>query len=272
MKFHYTRWLILSLLLSAVACQEKTTKKSSSSNTSNNVNYNTGGTSGGTTSGSTTGTTTGGSTTGSSTTGGSTTGGPSAAVLSFTATKAGGQTWLLGSIPSDYDAIQHDGDFIAVSPSNIAFFDSDARYKVKVKVNPQPLITDTTNRDLCHKRTRPASQDNCNNQPCAYSKVTYSVAVHDVYNNGGSYSIGGAYSVKQISNQSVNAYSPVLDWSLGQLQGRNFGGNIVGHVVSVFNVQTDTHYKATTGLMTAHPSKSCWSVQVELATDSTVDF
>lgn len=266
MKFHHTRWLLLALLLSAVACQEKTTKKSSSS-TSNNVNYNTGGTSGG----STTGTTTGGSTTGS-TSAGTTTGGPSAAVLSFTATKAGGQTWLLGETPSDYSISEHDGDFITVGSNNIAFFDSDARFKVKVKVNPQPLVYNTTNRDLCHKRQRPASQTNCNNQPCAYSKVSYSVAVHDVFLNGSTYSIGGGYSVKQINSQNVNAYSPVLDWSLGQLQGRNFGGNIVGHVVSVFNVNTDTLYRATTSAIAPHPPTSCWSVQVELATDNTVDF
>jgi len=85
--------------------------------------------------------------------------------------------------------------------------------------------------------------------------------------------IVGVYSVKQITIQSVNAYSPVLDWSLGQLQGRNFGGNIVGHVISVFNVNSDTlNGNNANPAMAPHPSTSCWSVQVELATDSTVDF
>jgi len=263
-------WSLL-LTLTIVACQEKT-KSSSGGTTGNsgNVDYNTGSS----TAGSTTGTTSGGTTSGTTTSGsgGTTTGGPSAAVLSFTATKAGGQTWLLGNIPSDYDSTQHDGTFIAVNSSNVSFFNSDGRFKVKVKVNPQPLIFSSTNRDVCHKRVRPSSQTNCNNQPCAYSKVSYSVAVHDVYQNGSSYSIGGGYAVKQIQNQSVNSYSTVLDWSLGQLQGRNFGSNIVGHVVSVFNVNTDTLYRASTGAMAPHPPGSCWSVQVELATDSTADL
>lgn len=263
-------WGVLTLTLTTLAACNKS-GGSSGSSSSNNSTVTTTSTTG-------TSTTSGGGTT-ASTTGGTTTGGASAKVYAFTAVMAGGQTWSIGYVPSNLDTNPSStnyamGDFISLNANTVPFFASDSRYRVKVKVLPATLIYSTTKKQMCYGRLFPASQDNCNGGPCAYTKLSYSIGIRDITLSGGTYSLGGIYAVKTISQQAVDAYSPVFDWSAGQFPGRNTGGNIVGHAIAVFNVSSDTQCLASSAYcpVSSHPTKSCWDMQVELATDSTQDF
>lgn len=273
MKLTPTRLMLLATLLSLMtACQEKSSTKSSSN--SSNLYY-----TGGTTGGSTTGTTTGGSTTGGttsgsttgSTTGGTTTGGASANVYHFKAIMAGGQSWYVGYQPTNSNVM---GDFVALTTNNAGVFASDSRFKVKIKVLGQAeegikINNINANTEVCAGRNFPMSQSP------DYTKLSLTVGIRDIYNNGGTLSLGTTYATKTVNQINVGAYSPVLDWSLGQFPGRNTGGNIVGHAIVVQNVLSNSLCLTPASAycpVSNHPTKACWGVQIELATDVTQDF
>lgn len=282
LKFRCT--FIMVLLLSITACTEKVVKDSSSQ-TSNPITT-TGGTTGGSTAGTTTGTTTGGSTTGTTT--GGTTGGTPANVFKFNVLLSGrpyvdqSPYWYPGFYPSGYSSSTHGGDFLQISSGNINVFKSDFRFKARVKVLSEPPITGGV--QTCFLRTSGSN----NSTTFPYTKLRLEVAIRDILFNAGTntYSIGSRYASKNLDSVSVNSYSSVLDWSKNQFPTRSPAtGNdnvsagplmsgIVGHVVEVHNVMSDTEHVQNGGttVFKYHPNTRCWKLELELATDLTQDF
>jgi hypothetical protein len=282
LKFRCT--FIMLLLASVTACTEKVVKDSSSQ-TSNPITT-TGGTTGGSTAGTTTGTTTGGSTTGTTT--GGTTGGTPANVFKFNVLLSGrpyvaqSPYWYPGFYPSDYSSSTHGGDFLQISSGNINVFKSDFRFKARVKVLSEPPITGGV--QTCFLRTSGSN----NSTTFPYTKLRLEVAIRDILFNAGTntYSIGSRYASKNLDSVSVNSYSSVLDWSKNQFPTRSPAtGNdnvsagalmsgIVGHVVEVHNVMSDTEHVQNGGttVFKYHPNTRCWKLELELATDLTQDF
>lgn len=282
----------LLLLASVTACTEKVvTEKSSQSNNPITTGGTTAGSTGGSTAGSTTGTTNGGTTAGSTTgtTVGGTTGGTPANVFKFNVQLSGrpyvdqSPYWYPGFYPSGYSSSIHGGDFLQISSGNINVFKSDFRFKARVKVLPEPPITGGV--QTCFLRT--SGSNNSTTYP--YSKLRLEVAIRDVIYNvsTNSYSIGNRYASKYLDSVAVNTYSSVLDWSKNQFPTRqpatgndntNAGplqSGIVGHVVEVHNVMSDTEkvqYPSNTTEFKYHPNTRCWKLELELATDLTQDI
>lgn len=288
---HSMRWMCLLLLTGLVACQEKSTSSTSSSQ--NPVDYSVGGSTSGSTTGSTTGTTTGtttaGTTTGSTTTGGTSTGGSSTPSFKMNVVMSGSRGWSYGEIPFDYNSDFNStgytsGDFFTLNSNTANFVTTDSVFKARVKVLPEPVITGgPTQKLLCSQRTS-GSQNNCvvngQNRPCAYTKLSYKVAVRDIYVSGSTYTLGMPYATRQISNQALNTTSSVLDWSQGIVPGLNpvgpQGQTIAGYSLYVFDVQSNnaclSSPTSSSCPMAVHPSKSCWNIEIELATDNIPSF
>ncbi len=275
-------------MVAASGCLKKETKKSSSTTTNNN---NAGSTTGSSTTGSTSGGwwtsgSTSGSTT-SSTSGGTVTGGPSSNVLYFNVVMSGAVgSWSVGEIPPGIssDPNSNDyvlGDFIPLNASNVPFFESDVRFKVKVKTLSEPVFSNNSkNSDGSWKRICFDRSVGLALPSKKYTKLSYQVGIRDICQVGSSYYLSGIYGQKTVSQVSVNSYSPVLDWSTGNFPARNTtcaSGTLVGHSVAVFNVMSNVQCQVSPGNtsycpMAPHPNTACWNVQVELATDNTADF
>lgn len=288
---HNMRWMCLLLLTGLVACQEKSSTSTSSSQ--NPVDYSVGGSTGGSTTGSTTGTTTGttttGTSTGTTTTGGTSTGGSSTPSFKMNVVMSGSRDWSYGEIPLDYNSDFNStgytsGDFFTLNSNTANFVTTDSVFKARVKVLPEPVITGgPTQKLLCSQRTS-GSQNNCvvngQNRPCAYTKLSYKVAVRDIYVSGSTYTLGMPYATRQISNQALNTTSSVLDWSQGIVPGLNpvgpSGQTIAGYSLYVYDVQSNnaclSSPTSSSCPMAVHPSKSCWNVEIELATDNIPSF
>ncbi len=286
LQLRFTFFMLLLALVSA--CTEKVVTDSSSQ--TNNPVSSTGGTNGGTTSGSTTGTTVGGTTSGSTTgtTVGGTTGGTPANVFKFNVLLSGrpyvdqSPYWYPGFYPSGYSSSVHGGDFLQISSGNINVFKSDFRFKARVKVLSEPPITGGV--QTCFLRT--SGSNNSTTYP--YSKLRLEVAIRDVVFNASnnSYTIGSRYASKNLDSVSVNSYSAVLDWSKNQFPTRTpatgndnssagpLQSGIVGHVVEVHNVMSDTEHLQNGGttVFKYHPNTRCWKLELELATDLTQDI
>ncbi len=184
---------------------------------------------------------------------------------------AGGFTWYPGYYPSNLDTNVHGGDFYQISDSNIMVFQSDSRYRVRVKVLPERFITSTDNgSDVCFDRQQ-GSQFNV-----VYGKVSFSIAIRNIYKNGSTYSVGPRYASKNSGNVNANAYSPIFDWSAGQFPTRDpAGGTLVGHTFEIYNVMSDAYCKSGNTSycpMANHVVTRCWNLQPELATDVTENF
>lgn len=279
MKRTYYRLGFCVLMLSFfAACVQKET----SSNTSQSNNpISTGETSAGSTSGSTAGSTsgtTGGSTTGSTSgsTAGATsgsTGGTPANVFKFNVMMSGKinsalPAWYPGFYPGDYSSSVHGGDFYQLSSQNIAVFQSDNRFKARVKVLSEPVVGGVANAPKrCYNRTSGGGDSST----FPYTKLKMEVGIRNVYSN---YTVGNAYGHKSVE-VGVNNYSNVLDWGSNQFFGRESGANIIGHVVEIRNVYSDAWCRQSPDWYCPffdHPSNRCWNVELELATDLTQDF
>lgn len=265
--------IALTLLVSVGACSKKketTTSTSSSVGSTTGFNY---GTTGGSTTSGTTGstTTTGGSVTAGSTSGGgtSTGGGQLNSPFSVNVVMAGGQSWYHGFYPSGTGDLL--GNFIQILSGNYGFLAGDARYKVKVTVLDQPTIGSTQTGTYCYGRINGAQP------PFWYTKVRFSVGIRDILctsadpTNCTSFSIGSRYS-NYASNVINVGSSQVFDFS----NVRNRSANVVGHAVDVWDVKSDSA-TCWSPSSSCNPnlnvnSRSCWSVDLAVATDNTTDL
>ncbi len=294
---HNMRWMCLLLLTGLVACQEKTSTSSSSGGSSGGLPVVTtaGSTGGSTTSGTTTGgsttsgTTTGGSTTSGTTTGGSTTGGTSTASFKIDVVMSGGKPWSYGEVPFDFNSDFNStgytaGDFFTLNSNTANFVTTDSVFKARVRVKDEPVVTGSLSQKLlCSQRSR-SSPNNCvvngQNRACAYTRLSYKVAIRDIYVSGSTYTLGLPYATRTISNQSLNTTSPVMDWSQGIVPGLNpvgpQGQQIAGYSLYVFDVQSNnaclSSPTSSSCPMAVHPTKACWNIEIELATDNIPSF
>lgn len=264
----------LAMALMLVACQKKTTTTTSNSS---NLGTTTGTWYGGTTAGTTTGTTTSSTTTGGSVTAGNTSGGGGTSTgggqigspFPTNVVMAGGQNWYHGFYPGGTSNLL--GTFMQILSGNYGFLAGDARYKVKVTVLDQPTVTGTSNGTVCFGRI-------AGSQPYFwYTKLKFNVGIRDIYCtsadplNCTSFSIGTRYNSYMSPILSVGS-SHVFDFS--NLRSR--APNIVGHSVEVWNVMSDSA-TCDAPSSSCNPNglvsnRSCWSVDLAVATDSTTDL
>ena len=263
MKRTYYRLGFCVLMLSFFAsCVQKET----SSNTQSNNPLSTGGSTAGSTGGTTTGTTdgstsgsTGGTTSGSTT--GTTTGGTPANVFKFNVMMSGKinsalPAWYPGFYPGDYSSSIHGGDFYQLSSQNIAVFQSDNRFKARVKVLSEPVVGGVANAPKrCYNRTTGGGDSST----FPYTKLKMEVGIRNIYTN---YTVSNAYGHKSVE-VGLNSYSNVLDWGSNQFFGRESGPNIIGHVVEIRNVYSDAWCRQSPDWYCPffdHPSNRCWNV------------
>lgn len=270
-------WILIALTLT-IACQDKSSK-SSSSDTSSTITYTTGssGSTTGTT-GSTTSYTTGSTTSSTTTTTTSTTGtttasgtgngstcsgdsndgtGPGQQLRIFNLGLSGTYAWFPGQVSGMPYYIPN------VQDSSLLFA-TDARLKVRFKVNAQPKATPGT--VYCYNRKTGQQDDTYR-----YGNLKFSISLRDVFQNvDGSYYLGSAYQERVLSTPiSVGNCSSVIDFS--SVRNRS----AIATVVQVNNVKSDSTCQSNGSYCPADyplPQKTCWDMIMEVATDTTQDF
>lgn len=200
-------------------------------------------------------------------------------------------SWYPGYYPSGYNSSQHSGDFYQISSGNVFVFQSDSRFRARVVVKAEPGISSTDNsKPVCFQRQTGASQSSQTNP---YTKLSFSASLRNVIYTNGTYSIENRrYATKEVEPTGaigVGFVSPIFDWSSGQFPGREpANGNdvaangplvngIVGHVVEIHDVKSNAYciqppgYPAYCPTSTHTPTR-CWKVELQLSTDSTMNF
>ncbi len=140
------------------------------------------------------------------------------------------------------------------------FFSTDANLKVRIKVNPQPDAKKTN--DFCYLRA-----ENLASMP-GYTKLQFNVQAVG-YRTNGSTDVEplGVYTV------GVNSCSPAID--LSPLKSMYPGGVYI--ILTSVQSNQDSWWDSNTGFTNKDtfkivPSQNCWSVELEVATDTTKTF
>lgn len=157
----------------------------------------------------------------------------------------------------------------------IPFFETDTRLKLRFSPKTQPVPPQ--NDEYCFGRVTGMAKD-----ANPYTKLFFKVGLRDILCSGtydpglhtcsGGFSLSAIYASFQVGPVAVDAFS-VLDLSsYPHIQQ----GQIVGATVEIYDVRSDsaclggdTHYCPANRVVR---SGSCWSMNMEIATDETFDF
>lgn len=187
-------------------------------------------------------------------------------VRTFDIAMAGGQAWRPG--------IQH-SDVVGDFPDLIYWINSlqktDARYKVRFNVKPQPR---PPKGDVyCAGRLTGQAGD-----AYVYTKLRFTYYIRNVicnrYSSEGNCiqaSLGPRYGSSQVGPIDVNNCSPVQDLA-SKLQA---GPNIKGFAIEVDYVRADSTCQSNGTNCPAEAKvrdASCWNIKMEIANDTTEDF
>lgn len=193
-------------------------------------------------------------------------------LLQFNLLASGGKNWLPGNYPTGFsgsDAMAQE-TMITIEEGHY-FFATDSRLKVRFKVMPQP--SPPAGEKYCYDRATGQAAD-----VYTYTKLKFTLYLRDVicnqYSNSDpskcvSYSLGNRYATQTVGPVNVNECSQIID--LGSIRSQSS----LATVVEVAYVNSDSYCQSNGQFCPAEKKvrdASCWSIKMQVATDSTQNF
>lgn len=174
-----------------------------------------------------------------------------------TITIAGG-TQYSSDLPWTSTFSQTTSYFLMNTQEAKAFFDTDAKLRVRLKVRPQPKAPAGT--VYCFNRVTGQNSDSY-----GYTSLQFSVSLRGVNSNG---TLDPYYRGTQTVTVGVNSCSPAIDFSGLNQQWPN------GVVVVIHNVYSNQGCTYQSGCTTYKQVRaaSCWSMDFEVSVDGTKDI
>ncbi len=162
---------------------------------------------------------------------------------------------------SQYSSIRYSHNnsyFLTDTAQAKAFFDSDAKLKVRFKVRPQPAVSKSQGTWCLGRATGQAADT------YGYKSLKLGVSLAQLNADG---SVGTWISTQYVS-AGVNSCTPAIDFS-GLAQSAPHGV-----VVTVHSVQSDQGcwYGSNCNAYVAVRTASCWQVDFQVSVDGTKDF